>query len=225
MHGRPLRVYHGTFRDVAQFKYIEPMGIGAAGWGFNRIGFWFDAHPQTPSYFGTGGSESSGGNVMPVYLSIQKPLVLENDPVSPQTLEKIRRLRAALQAAISDQQAAGYGDHTEKYEKARREFQAISDQLQNNDREPFYQLMRLLPVFDRKADPGDRKDHTAAVAAVQQALIAKGYDGILLRNTLADSGSRADTTTDWWIAFRPAQIKSAIGNQGTWSPDDDRVTA
>ena len=56
------------------------------------------------------------------------------------------------------------------------------------------------------------------------------YDGICLRNTLADFGWRArvmdnagDAGSDWWIPFDPGQIKSAIGNRGTFDPGDPRI--
>lgn len=90
--------------------------------------------------------------------------------------------------------------------------------------EPFNQLLAKLPAYDAKAPAAVRNRHTESVAEVQQALIGQGYDGILLRNTLADAGSRDSKLTDWWIAFRPNQIKSAIGNAGRFRSDDARVT-
>ena len=46
---------------------------------------------------------------------------------------------------------------------------------------------------------------------VANALAAKGYDGIVYRNKTEGIG------TDSYIAFHPEQIKSATGNQGTFS--------
>lgn len=48
-------------------------------------------------------------------------------------------------------------------------------------------------------------------AAIAQAL-AEGYDGIVYRNAYEDKGH------DSYIAFQPWQVKSAVGNVGTFSP-------
>lgn len=46
--------------------------------------------------------------------------------------------------------------------------------------------------------------------SIKDYLVAKGYDGVIYRNTIEGGGLS-------YIAFEPWQIKSAIGNQGTWS--------
>jgi hypothetical protein len=225
-HGEPLRVYHGTVRDVEQFKYIKPMGIGAAGWGFNRIGFWFDADPRTANVFAGGGN----ANVMPVYLSIRNPLVLQSRPVPAEALATLRQLRDTMYAAEAARNSPkarelanqGLSDGSEeRFQRARQAYDAARKQIDSAD--PFQKMLDMLPKFDRKADPGDRKDNTAAVAQAQQKLIQQGYDGILLKGTLADGGSRNYDPSDWWIAFRPNQIKSAVGNRGNYNSEDDRV--
>lgn len=57
------------------------------------------------------------------------------------------------------------------------------------------------------------------------------YDGIQLRNTLADLTFRdhavddaGNVGSDWWIPFEPGQIKSATGNRGTFDLDDPRIS-
>ncbi|MFZ9661402.1 MAG: hypothetical protein ACO29O_05935, partial [Chitinophagaceae bacterium] len=50
----------------------------------------------------------------------------------------------------------------------------------------------------------------------REELIAKGHDGIILNNE--------DGTAKWGIAFHPHQIKSAIGNRGTYDPNDPDIT-
>lgn len=220
--GKPLRVYHGSFHNYDQFKYLPHKGVGAAGWGFNRIGFWFDSHPRTPNEFANG----EGGNVQPVYLSVQNPLVLQNEPVSPEAVEAVRRTRKEFLAATEANRIAGddYGVSEDRRHKALRAYRAAQDVLSTSVYEPFNQLMARLPKYDRKASPEVRKAHTDDVVKVQAALIAEGYDGIILRDTLADAGSRDWNTTDWWIVFRPNQIKSAVSNSGRFDPDDERLS-
>lgn len=65
--GRPLRVYHGTKENFDQFAVDEiGSGFGAADWG---EGFYFTDKPDAASQY----AEGNGGNVMPVYLSIENP--------------------------------------------------------------------------------------------------------------------------------------------------------
>jgi ribosomal protein S18 acetylase RimI-like enzyme len=55
---------------------------------------------------------------------------------------------------------------------------------------------------------------------VTKLLQSMGYDGI------KDSGGkRGGMSHTVWIAFEPNQIKSAIGNKGTFDPSNDKITA
>jgi len=49
-------------------------------------------------------------------------------------------------------------------------------------------------------------------------LAEKGYDGIVYKNAVEDAGS------DSWIVFDPANVKSAIGNRGTFDPQSPDIT-
>lgn len=55
---------------------------------------------------------------------------------------------------------------------------------------------------------------------VRNALAAKGYDGIVYKNGVE---GKADPAADSYIVFSPEQIKSAIGNRGTFDPDDPNI--
>lgn len=67
VHGNPRRVYHGTRSDFSKFdlKMIAPTIKG--------LGFHFTGDQNRAGNFGAG----DGANVMPVYLSIQNPYVLD----------------------------------------------------------------------------------------------------------------------------------------------------
>ena len=56
------------------------------------------------------------------------------------------------------------------------------------------------------------------VRELKRDLESRGYDGLLVRNPNLHPGS--DT---WYVAFRPEQIKSAIGNRGTFDPDNPNI--
>lgn len=81
----------------------------------------------------------------------------------------------------------------------------------------------VYPVYLSIKNPYDGSDHETLVDEVSEAggqksfregLIKKGYDGIVLRNSHTDG----DVTRDDWIAFHPTQVKSAIGNKGSFDP-------
>lgn len=132
--GKPLVVYHGTNADFDTFKIL---GGGA----------WFTSDPEfADSYSSWRGASApegkSGSNVMPVYLSIQKPA----------TAVDVSKAWAAVIETVPPDQRAGQ---------------------------------------------------------VMKNLIAKGFDGLVSGNLFR--------------AFKPDQIKSAIGNRGTFDPTDPNV--
>lgn len=67
--GKPLVVYHGTAADVTAF---DPSRIGE-NYSTDRAGFFFASHPDEASGFAVGDTR----NIIPVFLSIQNPLVIE----------------------------------------------------------------------------------------------------------------------------------------------------
>ena len=130
-NGEPLVVYHGTDQEFDTFD-AEQVSGGALGDGF---------------YFAEdlGEAESNGENIMPVYLSIQNPLVLSK--------------------------------------------------LSEVERQTWNKLFEEEP------------------AIAQEKAIEGGYDGVL-----------DDVYTDRnWVAFEPTQVKSAVGNRGTFDPNDPNI--
>lgn len=68
---------------------------------------------------------------------------------------------------------------------------------------------------------GERTNERALVRKAQGA----GHDGLILRNVLDGAGPRGETVpTDVFVAFRPEQIKSSIGNRGTFNPRDPNIS-
>ncbi len=53
----------------------------------------------------------------------------------------------------------------------------------------------------------------------------KGHDGVVFKNTFDTfaSGETGARRVDLYLAFEPTQIKSAIGNQGTYDPNDPNI--
>lgn len=135
--GKPLAVYHGTDADFSAFDPAR-MGSKTDDGAYGR-GFYFSPnHGSGMKWAGTAGAYAAsddGGNIMPVYLKIERPLIVPS---------------------------ADYGRVT----------------------------------IDRDK-----------------------YDGVIVEE--ATRGQRGPVLE--YVVFRPEQIKSAIGNRGTFDPENPDI--
>lgn len=156
--GKPLVVYHGTRGDIDAF---DPAKIGARHPEQSKA-FYFSTRTETASLYADSLANAAegfrpdsksakpvqpGANVMPVYVSLQNPLVLETKEFSGE------RVLDANKGAI---------------------------------------------VTKAKAD---------------------GHDGVIIRRNVGDEWDGMTV-----VAFRPEQIKSAIGNSGRFDPKSPDIT-
>jgi hypothetical protein len=142
--GKPLKVFHGTFEN---FNSFDKNKIGTNL--FTDVkGFFFSDSPEEASGYADPesfiGNNRSGGNIMPTYLSIKKPLEVtcEGDNEPAQFLD----------------------EHNYYFENAKKQKK----------------------------------------------------DGLIVKNL--------DTNDRIFIVFSPSQIKSAIGNKGTFDPENADIT-
>jgi hypothetical protein len=138
--GEPLVVYHGTQSSFEAFG-IDLTLFGGVGRKMSPT--WFTANPEHAAYFAQEGGRS--GSIMPVYLSIQRPLVVKDAP------------------------AAGWRD--------------------------------------------EEKDKVLKKAKRGR------YDGVIFPAMQDLNAGVGDT----YVVFEPTQVKSAIGNVGTFDPDDPSI--
>ena len=68
-------------------------------------------------------------------------------------------------------------------------------------------------------DLQQERDSYPSVEKFKEALIEKGYDGVVVRNSMTDG----NVDRDDWVAFYPTQIKSAIGNTGEFSTEAEEI--
>lgn len=61
------------------------------------------------------------------------------------------------------------------------------------------------------------------VDGFRSQLESQGYDGIIIKNTKTDS-IQGGPKIDQFIAFSPTQIKSAVGNSGSFDIENDDIT-
>jgi len=146
-NGKPLVVYHGTASDFSEFsKKVRAKHIELPGFYFTPLTEYADRYAESAGRefrdeegFIAG---SEGANVMPVYLSLQNPAVID-----------VGGANAGLVAAFE-----------------------IEEMIKSAQ-------------FD-------------------------GHDGVILKGWADGSGPIQ------YVAFRPEQIKSAIGNVGTFDPEN-----
>ena len=202
--GRPVVVYHGTGGDFDAFNTS-----GGKGKTFGT-GAFFSSNPATASTYAPG----DGGNLKPVYLSLQHPAILDAGKENWNRIGK--RARVDLPAVTVSDQAdedllADLFDRPAT-PNAMKKLKARSTTLG-----------RLFPDEMRYVDDFMSTDDMARWAKSQ------GYDGLIIRN-VADHGpsgmhstSDARKPSDLYVAFRPEQIKSAVGNTGAFDPRNPSI--
>jgi hypothetical protein len=104
--GKPLVVYHGTNADFTEFQTRERQDK----MGRTTGGGYFTADPDYASSYGSARGDTGGRNVMPVYLSLQNPLVI-TDADGSRYPEMTRLNVADLEAQGYD--GVIYNDHSE----------------------------------------------------------------------------------------------------------------
>jgi hypothetical protein len=136
-----------------------------------------------------------GGNVMPLYVSIKNPLRLSDSPswADPTWYVTESGVAKFLPKSLID------------------EAKSLKDVYKKNQA-----LERSIgrPGF---ADQANRSAAMEVNKKVREELQKQGYDGIVYANT-HDGATLAEKmqAKDSYIAFQPEQIKSAIGNRGTY---------
>jgi len=175
-NGEPLVVYHGTNSDFTAFDDTAS-GANSGNRGFLGRGFYFSSSPQSASMYagvtrpqGTDTwRRADGGNVMPVYLSLQNPLEISERGLSKEAADALNSV-------------PGIG--LDLYEGARSVDGDLALSVEQNP---------------------ELSD------AIRSTLTALGYDGVVL-----DGGREI-------VAFKPTQIKSATGNEGTFDPENPDI--
>jgi len=211
----PPRVYHGTTSpdDFPQFSVGAPSyaednygeayrRIGSGADPTTYLGSHFAEEPEIANKFAKGlygerEHADAGHRVYPVHLRATNPYLTSDS-----------ELRSRMMGGRYDH------PHVEEELLHQAESRRISfedaDQLYSND-----------PVFRHNVNASaaegglhyDNPDTSLAeemAARLRAALTKAGHDSVKYKNEIEGGNS--------WIAFTPEQIKSAIGNRGTYDP-------
>ena len=210
--GKPMVVYHGT----GNLENLERFDPNFAGQGTDQIGsgFYFTTDANDASGYADTFKNSRDGNqkigganspgVAPVYLSIKKPIHVKGQSLNDtdvvlshkQVVEIIKRA-----PGIRDVDESPLGNHVDIWSAGGVSEKMISD------------VAKLYSGKLMVALEGDmfRENSEAYRKALHEVL---GYDGVV-----KDFGDGRKH----YVAWFPEQIKSAIGNRGTYAPNDPSI--
>ena len=203
--GRPEVVYHGTSQDISVFNTD-----GGKGKTYGT-GSFFSSNPDTSATY-TGGSNN--GNMIPVYLHMEKPTVLDAQGSNWNRLNKNTRVilpKVTVSAQVDEDMLAALEDRTPE-EGATYKLKARNTTLG-----------KLLPDDFRYIDDYGSTDDIARWAR------QKGYAGLIINNVV-DQGAtgnfaneRSSTPSTIYVVYNANQIKSAIGNNGEYSSANNDI--
>ena len=193
------RLYHGTSSDVQEF---QPSAKGALGHGI-----YLTDDPDAASRFADRAAvenklANAGKNVMPVHINAKR--MLDVDKMTP---KQLKALLKAIPATVEELEGFGYP----KYEGITRKM--IQDEL--ND-------YRKQMIGGSKFDPrGFAKIlGEGGEEAFANIMNRAGFDALTrVSNNLSGRGPYRESTV-----LRPTQIKSAIGNRGTYDTSSKDIT-
>lgn len=188
--GAPSVVYHGTTSGWTEFDESKS----------HDIGFHAGTREQAVRKAG----ENQGSNVMPVFLSIERPIRLSDHAWD--TPDTIVSSLPKAGIRVDETLASKHKDWQEKEAKRLDRSLEYDDSLSYDD----YKAIKSKQYDDARA--ARREVMAAAKAAIKKA----GYDGVVYKNEVEGAG-------DSWIAFDASQIKSASGNSGKFDKTNKSI--
>ena len=197
--GKPLVVYHGTPSEFEVFDY-DKIGTNGTSEG---VGFYFTDDKATAE-----GYQKKDGKVMPVYVSITKPLEHDSHFLSFDDVKNIIYKAAELQAEeyeedLKDTFVSNYADtYSMDFEYAVEEAAEMIYSEEKTD----------LDILGEIAYSANSEFANKATTLVT------GYDGIITKgySNLGKAGG------NFYIPFNNTQIKS-VDNRGTFDAQNPNI--
>ena len=208
--GRPLRLYHGTEAEFDTFERGDVgYHFGSVEQANNRVTD-LSRIRQGLSYLTDRRAVQIDGSarVIPAYVSIGNPLSMDDvgDWRNPRLVFESLVTNAVwtdllrVDPTLSEAVERSYEDPT--HESNDEEFSQTTAEGVSQRTQAYEQFL--------SESESDLRDIVAALEEL-------GYDGIVYDNSV-ESGRGSDSGNESYIAFDPTQIKSAIGNRGTFDP-------
>jgi SPP1 gp7 family putative phage head morphogenesis protein len=236
-HGKPKVVYHGTTAE-SEFKIFTGHNRERISSLDEMLGSHFAADQRLSySFTHEWGKPKPFARTIPVYLSIQNPkkihqkmihgelehdeyairrdirnTVLTHDkPLFVQTFTKSRGISKEVAADVFDRLSKNEAIKAEDY--GGEGWRVKHDPAQHRGETG---VAGFYANYDSGLNGLSYQQRLDVVKRYKAKLRAKGYDGIVYENT-APMEKVAGGDNTCYIPFHASQIKSAIGNQGTFS--------
>jgi GGDEF domain-containing protein len=251
--GKPLRVFHGSKSsgfDTFKLDLQDPQALYGPGFYFTEDPSI--ASEYTDKEARLAGESGASPGVYPVFLSIKNPLVATNGEPAAALVDQLQKFKAKqppadikkmIDSALRDESTnfsvEGLGawiDNTEwaykiadKAGKNGEELLAPHfDYIVAKARDHIVKMIRkggaemstgldVLTFIDKNVMPMFKPDQSN----IRQVLEMLGFDGIT--HTGGGMVGGGDHLHRVWIAFEPTQVKSAIGNRGTFDSKDPNI--
>jgi predicted ABC-type ATPase len=197
--GNPLVVYHGT---ASKFDEFSPdKGFSTT----DRIGSWFGIDStiadQRSSAHAKINADKAGQSTVPVFLNIEKPLVLENREQLNEYIAK----NLTIEKSFYDKDVKDIFEP--EYSEAPKYYIGKSGDIDKYyiDNDARYRIN--MDVISGSLYANDLANDARKTLSQ--------YDGVFIKS---DQGQGSA-----YVAFDPAQIKSATGNKGTFNPNSNKI--
>jgi len=202
-NGNPLRVYHGTNQSFDNFNGNR-MG-GSTQNSAARMGFWFADHPTVASE----------------YADLAAKHVIHN-------VEEHEKEYKRLSREIEKAERRGDWDTQERLtiELEKHEISALREEPKGMNVMPVYLHIinpKVIEVNGSFFNIKDSQGKWIPVGDIIQTAKKEGHDGVIFKD-VEDTPGDSHTICDHFVVFNPNQVKSAIGNKGTYNKEDERIT-
>lgn len=176
----------------------------------------------------------SGANAMPVYLSMQNPVVVE--PNGGTRFEYIENFDEETGDPIGKPKGNGVKllkaieKTVERYNKkydAGIDAQALIGHIM--EKAPLYEeptahdVETAIREYEPLYDVGDHEGEAVLHEFIRDVWKAAGFDGIVMDASRFKNMEGAKDGAKHYIVFKPTQIKSATGNRGTFDPKNPNI--
>lgn len=204
--GQPLDLYHGSNAQIGDDFAFDYSFIGAHG-SAEGYGFYLTTDESTAS-----GYAGQKGSVAHVYLSMQKPMPLDQKRFSKPKLKAILKRLVELEVEqypdeIEDYRDSFLSNYTDTYSNSfSRSIDEVAASIYDSSENALDMISELAIAS------GNKKNAVTAVRDVT------GFDGVVSNGY----GNRGEAGGTIYVAWFPEQIKS-VDNHGEFSPEDPRI--
>ena len=214
--GKPLVVYHGTKANIIEFKKpkkeksFTPSGLQM------DFGIHFTESQELASQYATHikGKKIKNGSIYPVFIKLEKPIDVRKiryEILNREKFEKNNLIENSIELSSDEKSLIDKLRFTEAL-RGRIDVGRMpsSSWIGTDPYVRYYNLENLI-------------EHNPAYKA-EKDILESGFDGVIYNATFrSQKGNKFNIEGESYVVFSPTQIKSAIGNQGTFSAADPNI--